>query len=93
MASKTKPFRRVAIHGSAEERQAAFERLLAENAQSLCYRYVENGDGTSTVTTYRNGKVTESVTHPSEHLRPEVRPAAPRFINNILGDPWREQSA
>lgn len=56
MARRAKTMRRVAIHGSAEERQAAFERLLAENAQSLCYRYVENGDGTSTVTTTGTGK-------------------------------------
>ncbi len=93
MAGRTKTWKRVTLHGSAAEREAAFDKLLADSSARLCYRFVDNGDGTSTVTTFRDGQVAESITRPSEHFRSEVRLSALRYINNVIGELWRERSA
>lgn len=87
MRSRKPTWGRVTIHGNADERRAAFDRLLAQNKNSLFFSFIENGDGTTTCTTNRNGEAAEIEIRPSAHLRQETKPGpVPGFVNLVLGE-------
>lgn len=45
MAPRAKTWRRVAIHGSETEREAAFQSLLEKNRNSMAFRLVTDAGG------------------------------------------------